>query len=98
LKKEKIVNWHIDHLTTLPFVEITKVFILPDAPKSAECGLVKALQMDFGISTNKKGFGNGDCQICETHLLYSEKPIDQSHFISLYHSTVCLTPSSMEIS
>ncbi len=98
LKKEKIVRWHIDLLTTAEETRITKICILPFAPKSAECETVqKMLKLKFAVNSIPH-FGNSDCNICQTHLLYSRKRIPQSHFSLLYQSIVCLIPSSSDIS
>lgn len=94
LRHEKTIHWHIDHLTTgTDFIK--RIFIFENAPKNLECDLVQLMlnKLSFGIPV--KNFGNGDCvNNCPSHLLYSGKSIDQSQLFSLYHSIVCLIPSS----
>ncbi len=98
LKKEKIVHWHIDLITTAPETRITKICVLPFAPKSVECETVqKMLKFKFAVNSIPH-FGNSDCNICLTHLLYSPKRLSQSQFSFLYQSIVCLIPSSSDIS
>lgn len=94
LRKEKIIHWHIDHLTSNTECEVKTVFVAGDANKNLECELVDVLQRKFGLKITAKHFGNGDCSICDSHLLYSKKKIDHSHFISLYQSIERFIPSS----
>ena len=98
LKKEKTIHWHIDLITTAEEAKITKICILPFAPKNEECETVqKMLRLKLAVNSIPN-FGNSDCKICVTHLLYSPKRISQSHFSLLYQSIVCLIPSSSDIS
>ena len=97
LKPVKTVHWHIDHLTTIATNRITRIFLFENAPRSTECEVVQFLIENFGLLENFYGFGNGDCKICGTHLLFSATPIDYNQFISLYQSTVRLIPLSSEI-
>ncbi len=94
LRKAKVINWHIDHLTTNSSCRIKTVFIANENSKNLECEFVKILLEDFGLEINAIGFGNGDCNVCHSHLLYSKKKIDHNHFISLYQSIVRFIPSS----
>ncbi len=96
LKPFKKIHWHIDHITTVPTNKITKIFLFENAPRETECKVVRDLINHFNLSEKFKGFGNGDCKTCGTHLLYSPEKIPQSHFISLYQSTVRLIPLSSE--
>jgi len=97
LKKNKKVHWHIDHLTTGTGA-ISRLWIFENASKDLECELVQFLQKNLKFEIPINNFGNGDCtNKCPSHLLYSEKRIDQSQLFSLYHSIVCLIPSSKEI-
>ncbi len=97
IKPFKRIHWHIDHLTTVPTNKITRIFLFENAPRETECRIVQDLIARFSLSEEFKGFGNSDCKTCGTHLLYSEKPINHNHFISLYQSTVRLIPLSSEI-
>lgn len=100
ITKSKIINWHIDYLTTStnnnPKTILKRVYIFPDKPKEFECKLSSDLEKKFNCSTEIIGFGNGDCKKCSTHLFYRKKRISQIHFISLYHATVFEIPSSSE--
>lgn len=97
LKSEKKVHWHIDHLTT-GTEAIKKIWVFENAPKQLECEIVQYLESVLKLKHPIKNFGNGDCvNECTSHLLYSPKPIDQSHLFSLYQSIVCLIPSSNDI-
>jgi len=98
LKKEKNIHWHIDFLTSAQETRITKICILPFAPKSEECATVQRLLTFKFAHYIIEGFGSSDCHICKSHLLYSPKKITQSQFTFLYQSIVCLIPSSNDIS
>ena len=94
IKKEKTIHWHIDHLTSHPDLLIKNIFIAESAGKSLECEFIDLLTGKFGLKVAVKNFGNGDCKICVSHLLFSSKRLDHSHFISRYQSIVSLIPSS----
>ncbi|KAF0152082.1 MAG: hypothetical protein FD143_1376 [Ignavibacteria bacterium] len=94
LRKEKIIHWHVDHLTANPSAEIKTVFIANEANKILECEMIKTLQINFEMEIAVEGFGNGDCINCNSHLFYSKKKIDYNHLISLYQSIVRFIPSS----
>ncbi len=96
LRKVKVINWHIDHLTTSPSCSIKTVFIANENSKELECEFINVLLKDFKLGINMEGFGNGDCSICDSHLLHSKNKIDQSHFISLYQSIERFIPSSKD--
>ncbi len=96
LRNKKKVHWHIDHLTTNEHFKIKRIFIFPNAPKDFECKLRSNMQTEFKMESPLLGFGNGDCNICATHLLFRKSKIDQNHFISLYQSMVLLIPASKE--
>lgn len=94
LRKEKIIHWHIDHLTSNTSVEITTVFIANESSKELECELIEVLTKSFNLEITHKGFGNGDCDICSSHLLFSKNKLNYNHFISLYQSIDRFIPSS----
>ena len=96
LRKEKIIHWHIDHLTSNPECEVKTIFVANGAGKNLECEFVKVLLTKFSLEITAKHFGNGDCSICDSHLLSSKKRIDHNHFISLYQSIERFIPSSKE--
>ena len=98
LKKNKIIHWHIDHLTSSGSAEIKNIFVLFGKSKSYECRLAQKISKIKNAEFILEGFGNSDCSNCPSHLLYSSKRIPQSHFISLYQSTVRFIPSSIETS
>jgi len=94
LRKEKVIHWHIDYLTTNPACKIKTIFIANEASKNLECDFVKLLLCDFKLTIAADKFGNGDCKACNSHLLYSKNKIDHNHFISLYQPIVRFIPSS----
>ncbi len=94
LRKKKIIHWHIDHLTSDVNVEIKSVLIANESSKEFECELINILTMNFNLGINHKGFGNGDCNICDSHLLYSKNKLNYNHLISLYQSIERFIPSS----
>ncbi len=96
IRSEKKIHWHIDYLTSNKNFKIKRIFIFPDAPKDFECELRKNIETEFSLQIPLTGFGNGDCNLCPSHLLYSIKPIDQNHFISLYQAMVLLIPSAKD--
>ena len=96
LRKEKIIHWHIDHVTTVKSNNIKTIFIYPEAPKDLECGIANHLENDLQVDSSIKGFGNSDSNCSSTHLFYSNKKLDHSHLCSLYQSTVRFIPSSKE--
>ncbi|MGK9477324.1 GIY-YIG nuclease family protein [Melioribacter sp. OK-6-Me] len=94
LSKNKTIYWHIDYITCR--FDINKIFYFNNRGKDFECKLVSELEEYFGLKSIAPGFGNSDCRICESHLLYSKLPIDYNQFISRYHSIVRFIPSSKE--
>ncbi|MGK9367713.1 GIY-YIG nuclease family protein [Melioribacter sp. Ez-97] len=92
LKKNKNIYWHIDYLTSR--FNIGKIFYFNNCGKEFECDLVADLIEKFGLIPAAPGFGNSDCNRCDSHLLYSEAPLDYSHFISRYQSIARFIPSS----
>ncbi|MCB0745660.1 MAG: GIY-YIG nuclease family protein [Ignavibacteriae bacterium] len=97
IKKNKKLHWHIDFITTSKNVKVSRVFAISSANKSDECSLVKNLENQYNFTHPIKNFGNSDCNICESHLLYTPTKINHSHLFSLYQSTVLFIPSSKEI-
>lgn len=75
LKKEKKLFWHIDYLTTNPSLSIKNIITFSHKEKSYECVLVNRLSMKYNLLYPIKKFGNSDCRNCESHLLYSKRPI-----------------------
>jgi Uri superfamily endonuclease len=94
IKYEKIVHWHIDHLTTHISVEIKNIFVAEGSDKNLECEFIDTLSNEFSLEIAVYGFGNSDCDKCLSHLLYSKNKINHNHFLSRYQSIVCLIPSS----
>ncbi len=97
LKLDKKLHWHIDYFTTNENTDIKNVYFFKKAPHSFECELTSQLQNKFNLKHLAKGFGNSDCSICESHLLYSQRQIIYSQLLSLYQSVVRFIPSSREI-
>ena len=94
IRKKKKIYWHIDYITTLNNIIVKNVFILNDFEKKYECKVVDTLITKTKLSTIINGFGNSDCKLCESHLLYSKFPISYNHLCSLYQETVLFIPSS----
>lgn len=94
LKVEKKKHWHIDYLSSSKNSEISRIFVIPNAPKSVECKIGKKLKEEFDITDSLIGFGNSDCRNCRTHLFYSKVKIDYNHLFSLYQDMVLFNDSS----
>jgi Uri superfamily endonuclease len=71
LKKDKTLHWHIDHITSLPFIKINDINIFPDVAKEYECRLVYYLTGKYNTVFPAKKFGSSDCSNCYSHLLFS---------------------------
>lgn len=97
LRKAKTIHWHIDHLTTNENLKIQKIYLIENGSKNIECSTVHKMENLLNVEHPLIGFGNSDCKICNSHLLYSKKKINQSHFISLYQDIVLFKPSSKDI-
>jgi Uri superfamily endonuclease len=97
LKKYKKQHWHIDYLTCDNNITINNVYLLRDYSKKYECTLVNDLISKYDLHVIIKGFGNTDCNSCESHLLFSKKQLAYSQFCSLYQDTVLFMPSSKDI-
>jgi Uri superfamily endonuclease len=98
LRKDKIIHWHIDHLTVHKQNQINTIFIFENEAKLFECGLVNEIENHYKLVHPLKGFGSSDCTNCKSHLLYSKNKIDHSHLFSRYQSIVRFIPSSSETS
>jgi Uri superfamily endonuclease len=73
--KGKKVHWHIDNITSLEFIKITRVMIFQSASKEFECKLANHLSENYSLSFPVKNFGNSDCRECYSHLLFNKKKI-----------------------
>jgi Uri superfamily endonuclease len=71
LKKDKKLHWHIDYITSLPFIKIFEIKILPDFSKEFECRVVNYINVNYEASFPAKKFGNSDCLNCHSHLIFS---------------------------
>jgi len=78
-RKRKKLHWHIDYLTTHSNISITNTLILENAAKQEECVLVSKLISLEKFSHPIKNFGNSDCNICESHLLYSATKLNRRY-------------------
>ena len=94
LLREKKIHWHIDHITTNAACCIQKILVFQSKPKSFECNIVAEILKEENTKIILAGFGNSDCNRCESHLLFSGKEIDYSHFISRYHAIDFAIPFS----
>jgi len=79
----KKLHWHIDYLTTNPNFKITNTFTIKNAAKNEECNLVSNLISYKEFSHPVKNFGNSDCNICESHLLYSSDKLALNKYLHL---------------
>lgn len=70
-RKDKILHWHIDHITASRRNHITNCWIFENAPKEMECRLTEKLMRHYGLKIVLKGFGSSDCRNCQSHLLAS---------------------------
>ena len=88
LKKEKIINWHIDHLTTHESIRISNYFIIQEAKKNIEAEIANNFEVDFEAQIIVNGFGNSDTKETKTHLFYKNEPIPISKFDFLIKSNM----------
>ncbi len=65
LRKKKKRYWHIDQITTSEFCEIQSIGIIID--KKMECEVSEKISK-IGIIELINGFGNSDCNSCQSHL------------------------------
>jgi len=79
-KKEKIIHWHIDHLTSHESIRIINYYIIEDAEKNIEAEIANNFAVDFEAQAAVNGFGNSDTKETETHLFYRDEPTDISKF------------------
>ena len=79
-KKEKIIHWHIDHLTTHESINLTNTFIIPEAEKNIEAEIANNFVLYFDAQIVVNGFGNSDTKGTKTHLFYKIDPIHISKF------------------
>lgn len=69
LERHKPLRWHIDYLTTAPWVEVRDVVML-DAPPFGECELNRRVIAHAGGEATVPGFGATDCrEDCPAHLV-----------------------------
>lgn len=78
-RKDKKIYWHIDHLTIHPEIELTNIYIFPDAKKAFECAIISVLEKS--AKHVAKIFGSSDCSHCFSHLLYSQKKIKLNNLL-----------------
>lgn len=86
LRKEKIVHWHIDHLTTHNSLNITNTFIIEGAKKFLEAEIANNFVDYFNAQIIVNGFGNSDTKETETHLFYKKDKIEISAFKDIINS------------
>ena len=80
LKKEKIVHWHIDHLTTHNSIKIENPYILQNAEKNVESEIANNFVEYFDAQIIVTGFGNSDTKETKTHLFYKKSSIPSNKF------------------
>ena len=96
VKKEKLIHWHIDHITTKDINNIKAIYVLKGSNKKLECKLANTLENKLKLDSSIKGFGNSDSNCSSTHLFYSKQKIDYNHLFSLYQSMARLIPSEID--
>jgi Uri superfamily endonuclease len=74
LRKDKIIRWHIDYLTTNNNIKIEQVLRYPSTTKQ-ECQINLSTAKENGALFIIKGFGSSDCKQCESHLAFIPDPI-----------------------
>ena len=79
-RKDKIIHWHIDHLTTNKSTSNINSFIIPNAEKTLEVEIANNFVNYFDTKIIATGFGNSDTKETKTHLFYKSKPIPFSEF------------------
>lgn len=84
LRKEKIIHWHIDHLTTHNSIKVVNSFIIPDAKKNIEAEIANNFVEYFNAQIIVEGFGNSDTKETVTHLFYRKKRIELLEFKPYY--------------
>lgn len=68
-KRNKLIRWHIDWLTTQRSVTCKNIIILPEHPEQ-ECAIVRALMNLPTPSAPIARFGSSDCREgCPAHLI-----------------------------
>ncbi len=73
-ERNKIIHWHIDHLTTRPRIIFEEILVLADQPFQ-ECELVRRMLISGRTRIALPRFGNGDCtEGCPSHLLVFSTP------------------------
>ena len=80
LRKEKIIHWHIDHLTTHNSIKVINSFIIPEAEKTLEAEIANNFEKYFNAKIIVEGFGNSDAKETKTHLFYKSESIPFSKF------------------
>ena len=96
IRKDKLIHWHIDHITVRPDCKIGNIFVLFGADKNMEENIANLLSLKFKLDSSIIGFGNSDSPNSKTHLFFSNVKIDYDHLISLYQSMVRLIPSEID--
>ena len=80
-QKDKKLHWHIDYLTTNKNFTIIETITFKNAIKKEECVLVSKLISFSEFSHPIKYFGNSDCNVCVSHLLYSPSKLLLSKYL-----------------
>lgn len=68
LRRLKRIHWHIDHLTTTPYVKVVSAYYV-ETDVRRECELTDTLVEEFSGRVEPSGFGSTDCG-CDGHLIY----------------------------
>lgn len=97
LSADKIIHWHIDHLTSIKTNCIKKIYFIKNAGRDIEIDLADKLITTLNCKVIVERFGSSDTPESVTHLVYNRKTLAYSHLASLYHSIVRFIPSSSDI-
>lgn len=86
LKHEKVIHWHIDHLTTISSNEISSIYYVANAERDLEVELAKSLISEFGCEVIVEKFGSSDTPESITHLVYRKSPLSPDTLREHYNS------------
>ncbi len=72
IKKDKKLHWHLDYLTTSPYVEIEKVYVFYG------CRLEEELSLKFSKRYDSiKNFGASDMKLVNSNLYFVGDDVDE---------------------
>jgi Uri superfamily endonuclease len=75
LRSDKVVHWHIDHVTSINTNEITRIYYLENAGRNVEIELANLLISELNCKIIVERFGCSDSPGSITHLVYRRKQL-----------------------